>query len=129
MLAFLASTDLSRYLSRPYGTALRHNLPPDYAINMDDALSGNVAAGRRGLPSGSPYSYAIRADSQAVVGAVEARPHTRTTRQSSCTGFIPVPGDNPNLAVAKPTDSGLSLISFPDRESLTVRQDDSSGNI
>ena len=102
-------------------------------LNKDDALSGNVAAGRRGLPYGSSYSYAIHADSQAGVRAVEARPHTRTTLQSSCTGFIPVPGDNPNLAVAlsvaKPTDSGLSLISFPYRESSTVRKDDSSGNI
>ena len=102
-------------------------------LNEDDALSGNMAAGGRGRPSGSSYSYAIHADSQAGARAVEARPHTRTTRQSSCTGFIPLPGDNPNLAVAlslaKPTDSGLSLISFPDRESSTVRQDDSSGNI
>ena len=40
-------------------------------LNVDDALSGNMAAGGRGLPSSRPYSYAIRADSQAVVGGDE----------------------------------------------------------
>ena len=52
----------------------------NHRLNKDDALRATLLSLQRGLPSGSPYSYAIQPDLQADVGASGSSPALRLSR-------------------------------------------------